>query len=218
MPGPRPTYRGLIVDFGGVLTTSIADAFRAFCEREGLDRDRLGAMLRDSYRTDDPASLVARVEVGAISDEDFERELAVVLSEGLQEPLVAEGLVERMLGGVKPELRMIETVRAARERGTATALLSNSWSSRQYWIDGYQPDELFDAVVISGEVGMRKPDPRIFLLAAERLGLEPADCVFVDDFRENVEAAERVGMHGVFHDDPDRTIPELDRLLPADPV
>ena len=196
-----------------MLTTSIADAFRDFCEQEGIDGDRLAALVRDSYGSEDPSSLVARVEVGAISGEEFERELAAVLSEGLASPVVAEQLVDRMLEGIEPEQRMIDAVRRAREGGTATALLSNSWSSRQYWIDGYEPAELFDVVVISGEVGLRKPDPRIYHLAAERLGLSPAVCVFVDDFRENVEAAERVGMRGVFHEDPDRTIAELDRLL-----
>ena len=204
-----------MVDFGGVLTTSIADAFRDFCEREGIDRDRLSAMLRDSYRAEDTASLVARVEIGQITGEEFERELATVLSEGLDSPLEAERLVERMLEGIEPEPRMIAAVRAIRAAGVRTGLLSNSWSSRQYWISGYDPEELFDTVVISGEVGLRKPDPSIYRLAARRLDLRPEDCVLVDDFEENVAAARAIGMHALLHDDPGVTIPALERLFPG---
>ena len=196
-----------------MLTTSIADAFRDFCDREGIDHERLAGLVRDSYGSADGSSLVARVEVGEITGEEFERELARVLSEGLESPVAAEELVERMLDGIELEPRMIDAVRRAREAGTATALLSNSWSSRQYWVEGYEPTELFDAVIISGEVGLRKPDPRIYHLAAERLGLSPDVCVFVDDFRENVDAAAGVGMHALHHEDVELTLARLDTLF-----
>jgi HAD superfamily hydrolase (TIGR01509 family) len=74
-------------------------------------------------------------------------------------------------------------------------------------------DELFDAVVISGEVGLHKPQPAIFLLGAERIGVEPADCVFVDDLRENCAGAEAVGMTAILHRGAEGTLPRLEELL-----
>jgi HAD superfamily hydrolase (TIGR01509 family) len=73
--------------------------------------------------------------------------------------------------------------------------------------------ELFDGVVISGDVGLHKPQPEIFVLGAERAGVDPADCVFVDDLRENCDGAAAVGMTPVLHRGADSTVPELERLL-----
>jgi epoxide hydrolase-like predicted phosphatase len=72
---------------------------------------------------------------------------------------------------------------------------------------------MFDAVVISGEVGMHKPEPEIFRLGAERVGLAPEECVFVDDLKENCEGAEAVGMTAILHRGAESTLPELERLL-----
>ncbi|HEX2030294.1 MAG TPA: HAD family phosphatase [Actinomycetota bacterium] len=205
-------YRGLVIDFGGVLTTSIAEAFRAFCEREGIEHDRLKAILRSSYAVGtDPDAMVAMLETGRLERTEFEQRLAAVLSEGLASPLDHTDLLARMLGGIRFDVPMVEAVHAARGAGVRTAMLSNSWG-----VEGYpRPllDVLFDHVVISGEVGMRKPDEGVFKLTARRLGLPPGDCAFVDDVRGNVEAAEAVGMRGVLHEDARRTIPQLEALL-----
>jgi epoxide hydrolase-like predicted phosphatase len=101
-------------------------------------------------------------------------------------------------------------LRQAKAAGLSTALLSNSWGldyPREQW------DELFDVVVISGEVGMRKPEARIYQLAAERLGVAPEACVFVDDLAPNIRGAQAVGMVGVHHVTPQQTIEELEALL-----
>lgn len=106
---------------------------------------------------------------------------------------------------------MIDAVRHARDRGVRTALLSNSWG-----VDYYPHDllaELFDEVVISGQVGLRKPDEEIYHLAADGLGIPAPELVFVDDVEVNVGTAERVGMRGLLHTSPDGTIAELDRLF-----
>lgn len=205
-------YRGLVIDFGGVLTTSIGEAFRAFCEKEGVEHDRLKAILRSSYAVGtDPDAMVAMLETGRLGRAEFERRLADALSEGLPSPLDHTDLLARMLGGIRFDVPMVEAVHAARGAGIRTAMLSNSWG-----VEGYpRPllDRLFDEVVISGEVGVRKPDVAAFRLAARRLRLRPPECVFVDDVRGNVEAAEAVGMRGVLHEDAGRTIPELEALL-----
>jgi epoxide hydrolase-like predicted phosphatase len=205
-------WAGLVVDFGGVLTTSIAEAFRSFCESEGIDHDRLQAILRSAYEVGaEPDPLVAQMETGRIDRVEFERRMAEALSEGLDRAVDPTDLLARMLSGVHFDVRMVEAVRAARRRGVRTALLSNSWGVETYPRDLLH--DLFDDVVISGEVGMRKPESGVFLLAAERLGLPPARCVFVDDVRGNVEAAERVGMRGVVHERAEDTIAELERLF-----
>jgi HAD superfamily hydrolase (TIGR01509 family) len=98
----------------------------------------------------------------------------------------------------------------ARHAGLRTALLSNSWGN-EYPRDGW--DSMFEVVVISGEVGMRKPEPRIYWHTAELLGVEPATCVFVDDLRPNVNAAVAVGMVGVHHRSYRQTACELDVLF-----
>ena len=106
---------------------------------------------------------------------------------------------------------MVAAVRAAREAGIRTGLISNSWGTTIYepeLIDG-----LFHAAVISGEVGLHKPQPEIYLLAAERLATEPDRCVFVDDLRENCDGAEAVGMTPILHRNSDETVGRLERLL-----
>jgi epoxide hydrolase-like predicted phosphatase len=106
---------------------------------------------------------------------------------------------------------MVEAVRTARDGGVRTALLSNSWSTSHY--DRELLRELFDAVVISGEVGLHKPQPEIFRLTADRLAVDPGACVFVDDLRENVEGAEGIGMTAILHRDAEATVNRLEHLL-----
>ncbi|MGH2661211.1 MAG: HAD family hydrolase [Actinomycetota bacterium] len=208
-PDRRP--RALVIDFGGVLTTSLGDAFRAFCRREGADYEHVRAKLRQAYGEADPESLVAKFETGRIGRDEFEAELATALSEGLECPIDPHGLVARMIADLRMDERMVSAVRSARAQGIRTALLSNSWGVESY------PHELladlFDEVVISGQAGLRKPDPQAFRLAAERLGLPPEECVFVDDVRRNVDAAQAVGMRGLVHERAELTVPALESLL-----
>jgi epoxide hydrolase-like predicted phosphatase len=102
-------------------------------------------------------------------------------------------------------------VRGARAAGIRTGLVSNSWSTSHY--DRDLLADLFDTVVISGEVGMYKPQPEIYLLAAERLDRRPQSCVFVDDLRENCAGAEAVGMTAILHREAENTIARMQELL-----
>lgn len=205
------TAEGLLIDFGGVLTTPLRDAFERWCEAEGVSYDRLRDLLKASYPAKEADSIVIQVETGRMPIEEFELRLADVFSEGLQAPIAAEGLMDRMGDSIELEPRMIDAVRSVHRHGVKTALLSNSWGLHYYPHDLL--GELFDEIFISGQVGMRKPDADIYRHAAAGLGLEPPACVFVDDFAVNVEAAEAVGMRGLVHERPARTIAELERLF-----
>jgi len=202
----RGAYAAAIFDFGGVLTTSVWDSFAAFCRSEGLEPDAVKKLF-----STDPAALAAlrRLEMGKSSEDEFEAEFGRLL--GLEKP---EGLIDSMFEGMKPEPAMVEAVRELRAGDIKTGMLSNSWS-----VDHYDRDllaELFDDVVISAEVGLHKPQPEIYRLAAERLEVDPEACLFVDDLRENCEGAEAVGMTAIRFRDPQQTIARLAELTALD--
>jgi putative hydrolase of the HAD superfamily len=195
--------KGLLLDFGGVLTTNVFDSFRDFCVAEGLDPNAVRTLFRSNPRA---LELVRGLETGALSEDEF--------GAGFGELLEIDdrgGLVDRMFGGIREDERMVGAVRQARAAGIRTGLVSNSMGAGRY--DRSTFPELFDGVVISGDVGLHKPQPEIFLLGAERTGVAPEECVFVDDLRENCEGAEAVGMTAVLHRGADTTLPELERLL-----
>jgi putative hydrolase of the HAD superfamily len=194
---------GLLIDWGGVLTTDLFASFASFFEQEGMDT----AQVRNLFRDDrDARRLLIDMETGAITEEQFEPRLAEALG-------VAEhaNLIDRMMAGAQPDAVMIAAVRAAKEAGVRTGLVSNSWGTRRYPRDLLA--ELFDGIVISGEEGTRKPDARMYELGAERIGLPPQACVYVDDLPFNLEPAAALGMATVHHVDAGTTVAELERLL-----
>ncbi|MEA2398898.1 MAG: putative hydrolase of the superfamily [Thermoleophilaceae bacterium] len=197
------SLHALLVDFGGVLTTNVFESFQEFSVAEGLEAEAVRKLFRERGEGLD---LLRQLERGEVEVPDFERRFAPLL--GVREP---EGMVERLFAGVKPDEAMIDAVRRARAAGVPTGLISNSWGGTTY--DNANIDELFDAVVISGEVGLHKPEPEIFHMGAERLGVAPEECVFVDDLRENCVGAEAVGMTAILHRGAEGTVPELERLL-----
>jgi epoxide hydrolase-like predicted phosphatase len=195
--------RGLLVDFGGVLTSNVFDSFRAFCREEGIDPESVRRLFRE-----DPEALrlVRRLEVGEIEEGEFSQRFGALL--GIDDRV---NLVDRVFGGIEPDDVMVAAVKRARAAGVRTGLLSNSMGTGRY--DRAAFPELFDGVVISGEVGLHKPQPEIFRLGCERIGLPPEECVFVDDLRENCAGAEAVGMTAVLHRDTTQTIERLEELL-----
>ena len=194
--------RALVVDFGGVLTTSIWPAFASFCEGEGLEAETV----RDMFRGDSRAlELLRGLETGSLADAEFEARFGALL--GVAE---SDGLIPRMFAGLEPEEAMVEAVRAVRAAGVKTGMITNSWGMGIY---DRAPIDFFDVAVISGEVGLHKPQPAIYLLACERLEVEPAEAVFVDDLRENCAGAEAVGMTALLHRDPAETVARIESLF-----
>lgn len=211
---PGAPVRGLIVDYGGVLTTPVADSMTAWAASDGVDYEGFRSLLMDwfgpSYGAEVTTSPVHAFERGEISVAEFERELAARLRTRDGGPVAPDGLLARMFAGFHSEPAMYTTVRRAKAAGLRTCLLSNSWGdsySRDDW------DELFDAVVISGEVGMRKPEERIYHRALDGLGLPASACIFVDDIGANVRAAQALGMAAIHHQSPDETSRELEATL-----
>lgn len=199
---PGTPRRGLIVDWGGVMTSNLFDSFGAFCAAEGLEMQALARELRG-----DPESrrLVVALETGEVKEPEFERVFAARLG------VAAPRLIDRLFAASRPDELMQNAVLLARRAGVRTGLLSNSWGTRRY--PRSRLAELFDAVTISGEVGLRKPAEEIYALAAREVGLPPADCVFVDDLPVNLDPAARLGMATVHHRQPEQTIAELEELL-----
>jgi putative hydrolase of the HAD superfamily len=205
--------RGLLVDYGGVLTNPLSEFIGEWARTDGVDPDRFADLMRRWLGPDVDRNPIHDLETGRIDAAEFERLLAVELATGEPDPARADrtaGMLTRMFAGMRVEPTMLDVLRAARAAGLRTGLLSNSWGL-DYERDGW--DTLFDAVVISGEVGLRKPDPAIYALAAERMALPPEEIVFVDDLRPNVRAAVAAGMVGVQHVDVTTTVGELEILL-----
>ena len=198
----EPRRTALLVDWGGVLTTNLFASFGAFCEDEGLAPEALAQHFR---RDGEFRSLLIGFEEGSVEETDFERGLGGLLG------VSAVGLIDRLFARVGPDAAMLAAVEAARAAGIRTGLVSNSWGTRRY--DRALLSELFDGVVISGEVGMRKPAPEMYRLGAERTGAAPHECVYVDDLPFNLPPAQELGMATVHHVETARTIPELERLL-----
>jgi putative hydrolase of the HAD superfamily len=193
---------GLLIDWGGVLTTNLFTSFRDFCVKVGIDPQTL----RDRF-SKDPSfrELLIALEKGELQEGEFEQQLAPLLG---AEP---DGLIDGLFAGVHPDEPMVEAVRRARAGGIRTALVSNSWGVHRYPHDLFE--ELFDGVVISGEEGTRKPAKRMYELGAERAGLTAEQCVFVDDLPFNLTPAEELGMATVHHTSAEESIPQLERIL-----
>jgi epoxide hydrolase-like predicted phosphatase len=196
--------RGLLIDFGGVLTSNVFTSFAAFCVAEGLEPETM----RTAFRGDETArQLLYDLETGALEPHAFSVALAERL--GLADPT---DLPQRLFAGITPDEAMIAEVRALHGRGIRTGLVSNSWGDATAY-DRSLLHEIFDAVVISSEVGLRKPDPAIYALGAREIGVAPADCVFVDDLGGNLKPAAALGMATIKHVDAVSTIAQLRDLL-----
>jgi epoxide hydrolase-like predicted phosphatase len=164
-------------------------------------------MVRKLFKQEPEALADLRLlETGEIEPAEFERRFGPRL--GVAE---TEGLIERMFAAVGPDEDVIAAVRSARDAGVRTGLISNSWGTSIYDPDALEG--MFDEIVISGDVGLHKPQPEIYKLAADRLGVAPEECVFVDDLRENVRGAEEVGMTAVFHRETAATVARLEELF-----
>jgi epoxide hydrolase-like predicted phosphatase len=188
--------RAVIFDFGGVFVDSPFAAVEAAAARLGVDPGRLVDTVFGTYDqdTDHPWH---RLERGELPFDDARERIGDAAEATLG---VRVDPVELLLalggGGVRDA--MVEFCRSARSRGVATGLLTNNAAEfAPFWRPLLPLEELFDDVVDSSEVGLRKPDPRIYELALSRLGVDAPQAAFVDDAPGNVAGARSVGLHAV---------------------
>jgi putative hydrolase of the HAD superfamily len=191
-----PTTRtAVLIDFGGVITTSVLQAFEQFGEFLGAAPGLILDLLSHDTTV---RELLVEHECGRIDADAFDRGFADrLLAHGLV--VRPEGLSARMQAGLGRDdatVRLIEDLRAA---GVPIALVSNAFGRDCY--AGFDLGTLADTVVISSEVGIRKPSRRIYTIACERLGIDPLQAVMVDDLQQNLDGAARLGIAGVLHTD-----------------
>jgi putative hydrolase of the HAD superfamily len=205
--------RAVVSDFGGVLTAPLLEGFARIQADTGVPAEAFGAALARATATDGRNPLY-ELEVGAITEAEFlatiERELAAIL----RRSVTLHGFGERYMAALEPNDALFAHYRTLHERGLRFAMLTNNvreWEPM--WRTKLPVDEIFETVVDSGFVGLRKPDRAIYGLVLERLQLPAGECVFVDDLAVNVEAARELGFAVVHHRDTGRTIAELDALL-----
>ena len=201
-----------ISDFGGVLTSPLSEGFLAYQEESRVSLEELGAAMGRASETHGEHPLFA-LERGEISEREFADRLERELPGGFSLRRLREVYFERLV----PNAPMIAFVRELRGRGLRTALLTNNVREWEPLWRAKLPelDEIFEVVVDSAFVGLRKPDPQIYELTLERLGagLTGRDCVFVDDLEPNCDAARALGMTAVLFRDAAQAIPEVEAAL-----
>jgi putative hydrolase of the HAD superfamily len=203
----------VISDFGGVLTSPLLDAFAAFQDSSGISVQALGeAMVAIFERLG--AHPLFELETGRITEEAFLTELAAELSAQLGRDVQLRGFGARYFEQLHPNEEMIEYMRSLRARGCRLAICTNNvreWEP--LWRAMLPVDEIFDVVVDSGFVGMRKPEPGIYELTLERLGATADEAVLVDDIELNCDAARALGIRSVWFRSNDQAIAEIEAAL-----
>ncbi len=211
--GDRPRIKMVISDFGGVLTTPLADAFMALQDNAGIPPTAFGKALK-RLTEESGKNPLFELECGLISEREFSDQLAIGLEPllGHRPDIQAFGL--SLFKALDPNQAMIDLIREVRRDGYRTALLTNNvreWEAT--WRSMLPVDELFETVVDSAFVGVRKPDPRIYELTLGRVELDPANCIFIDDMEINCEAASDLGIHAVHFRETAQARAEVHKLL-----
>jgi putative hydrolase of the HAD superfamily len=206
--------QAVISDFGGVLTTPLLDAFGRVQDDLDVPLEAYGAAMAHSLSRDGVHPLFA-LERGEITEREFLARLERGLAAGLGRDVSLHGFGARLMDALHPNQELFDRYAALRrERGLRFALCTNNvreWEP--LWRPKLPIDDLFDVVVDSAFVGTRKPEPEIYAITLERLGLPAEACAFVDDLDVNVEAARSAGMQGVVFRDTAQAMTELEALL-----
>ena len=199
-------YRAVIFDLGGVVLGSPLDAIARYERGQNIPAGFVNQIVRTTGAT----GAWARLERGELSLEDFypafDRECETAGSR-----ISARALIGTLAASSAPRPSMLAAVRRIREHGLSAAALTNNWSAGEDGTGTLRPH--FDVVIESSVVGLRKPDPRIFRLACERLRIEPREAVFLDDLGNNLKTARALGMTTIKVADPDAALEELQSLL-----
>jgi epoxide hydrolase-like predicted phosphatase len=205
----------VISDFGGVLTAPLLDSFAAFQEAEGISLEHLGqAMATLAARTG--SNPLFELEKGKLSEAEFLRSMAEVLTEQLGKEVTLHEFGQRYFAHLEVNPPMIDYMSELKRRGYRLAICTNNvreWSER--WRSMLPVDEIFDVVVDSGFVGTRKPEPEIYEITLQRLDVEPAAALFIDDVELNCQGAREVGLSAVWFRTNEQAIEEIEGALTA---
>jgi putative hydrolase of the HAD superfamily len=215
--GGQDTIRAVISDFGGVLTNHLIEAFLAYQDESGISMEQLGRGMQRVAERDGEYPLY-RLERGELSEAEFLEQLSAALEEEFGRAPDFQRFSEIYFEALHANEPMLQLMRELRGRGYRLAILTNNvreWEAK--WRAKLPVDEIFHLVVDSAWVGMRKPEPAIYELTLERLGgVDPRQCLFIDDNELNVEAARELGMHTVHFQSNEQAIPEIRRALSLD--
>ncbi|AEF37808.1 hydrolase [Mycolicibacter sinensis] len=199
----------LLIDFGGVLTESVLGAFERACLTHGVDpRGFIAEAFASDHAEDSPFALI---ELGRISIPEFVEQVSPVLSRHASATVDGAAWYDEVQRTTqRVDALMVKAVQELVDLGIQTALVSNSWGPR----DTYPWDRMprVGEIIVSAEVGIRKPDPAIYLLAADKLGRPTDECIFVDDVEVNLVPARNLGMQTLLHTDRESTLTSLRRV------
>jgi putative hydrolase of the HAD superfamily len=204
----------VVSDFGGVLTTPLMQAFAALQDAKGIPLAQFGAGMARAAELAGGAQPLFELEKGTISERQFVAQLSAGLGDVLGRPVDLDGFGDTFFAALHPNEELFAFMRELHGRGYRMAILTNNvreWE--QLWRAMLPIDEIFELVVDSAFVGMRKPDAAIYRLLLDRLGLPAEATVFVDDLEVNCEAARALGMHAVRFGSTEQTIADVEALL-----
>jgi len=205
--------QAVVSDFGGVLTTPLMDAFRRVQDDIDVPLDAYPRAFAHSLEHDGEHPLYA-LERGEIAEGEFIARLERGMEAVLGRPISLHGFGERLMAALDTNHELLDHYRGLRDRGIRLALCTNNvreWEP--LWRPKLPVDELFEFVVDSAFVGTRKPEPEIYAIVLDRIGLPGSACAFVDDVEVNVAGAEAAGMRGVHFADTAQAIAALDAVL-----
>jgi epoxide hydrolase-like predicted phosphatase len=205
----------VISDFGGVLTSPLQGAFEAFQDSSGVSLEQLGtAMAAITARRE--ANPLYELELGLLSEREFLALLGTELADAVGRPVELADFGERYFAHLRPNHALIAYMRELRGRGYRMAICTNNvreWEHR--WRAMLPVDEIFDLVIDSAFVGMRKPDPGIYELTLARLGVPAERALLIDDIEINCEAARALGLRAVWYRDSEQAIADSEAALAA---
>ena len=206
----------IVCDFGGVLTTPLLDAFVGLQERRGIPLEAFGAALMRVAEADGGANPLFELETGRLTEAQFVEKLGAGLRAELGREVDLARFGETFFASLHPNDELFAFMRALHGRGYRMAILTNNvreWEP--LWRSMLPVDEIFELVIDSGFEGVRKPDPRIYEVTLERLGVAPAAALFIDDTEINCDAARTLGMQAVWFRSNAQAIGEIERVLAA---
>lgn len=197
------TIKAVFFDLGGVIVRTEYQAPRQrLAESLGMDYEDIDKIVFGS-------GSAVRASIGEIDEEDHWHNVMKVLK---LPPSEYERVRDEFFAGDVIDHEVLNFLRSIKPK-YKTGLISNAWSGLRDYIVREKFDDAFHHMVISAEVGVAKPDPRIFHIALEQAQVKAKEAVFVDDFLENIEACEKVGMKGIHFKDPASAIEQVRTLL-----